>query len=80
MLVGITTNEDIRSLHPAAVRPGRCLAQIEVGPLPAGDAAAWLGRTDGITSALTLAELYARRDAAKPITCPGQAARVGLYL
>jgi hypothetical protein len=36
VLVGITTNEDIRSLHPAAIRPGRCLAQIEVGPLPAG--------------------------------------------
>jgi len=80
VLVGITTNEDIRSLHPAAVRPGRCLAQIQVGPLAVGEAAAWLGRTDGITSALTLADLYARRDAAKPIVSPGYAARVGLYL
>ncbi|MGN6676657.1 MAG: DUF5925 domain-containing protein, partial [Streptosporangiaceae bacterium] len=40
VLVAITTNEDIRSLHPAVVRPGRCLAQIEVGPLAPAEAAA----------------------------------------
>jgi uncharacterized protein DUF5925/ATPase family protein associated with various cellular activities (AAA) len=80
VLVGITTNEDIRSLHPAVIRPGRCLAQIEVGPLPAGEAAAWLGRADGITSALTLANLYARRGAAEPIASASEATRVGLYL
>ncbi len=34
VLVAITTNEDITRLHPAVTRPGRCLAQIEVGPLP----------------------------------------------
>jgi len=80
VLVGITTNEDIRSLHPAAIRPGRCLAQIEVGPLPAREAAAWLGRARGITSAMTLADMYASRAAAEPIASARQAVRTGLYL
>src|SRR4051812_18831443 len=43
-LVGITTNEDLARLHPAVTRPGRCLAQIEVGPLPQREAETWLGR------------------------------------
>src|SRR5215831_14622257 len=80
VLVAITTNEDIRVLHPAAIRPGRCLAQIEVGPLPAREAAAWLGRARGITSAMTLADMYASRDAAEPIASARQAVRPGLYL
>ena len=80
VLVGITTNEDIRSLHPAAIRPGRCLAQIEVGLLPAREAAAWLGRARGITAPMTLADMYASRAAAEPIASASQAARTGLYL
>jgi hypothetical protein len=59
VLVAITTNEDLARLHPAIVRPGRCLARIEVPALPFGEAASWLGTTaDGAT----LAELYALRD------------------
>ena len=42
-LIAITTNEDLASLHPAVVRPGRCLASIEVGRLPYAEAVAWLG-------------------------------------
>lgn len=38
VLVAITTNEDLSRLHPAVVRPGRCLTQIEVGRLPFGEA------------------------------------------
>lgn len=41
------------------MRPGRCLAQIEVGPLDAAEAAEWLGRPIGRDA--TLAELYALR-------------------
>jgi len=47
-------HEDLRQLHPAVVRPGRCLAHIEIGPLapavgehparPAGSHAAHAGR------------------------------------
>jgi hypothetical protein len=80
VLVAITTNEDIRSLHPAVVRPGRCLAQIEVGPLAAAEAAAWLGAGGDVASPLSLADLYARRRAGAPISSALPPARVGLYL
>lgn len=60
VLVAITTNEELGRLHPAVVRPGRCLAQIEVGPLPRDEAAKWLGGEDGLVGpSATLAELYA---------------------
>jgi hypothetical protein len=63
VLVAITTNEDLARLHPAVVRPGRCLAQIEIGALPYLEAVAWLGDSAGVASAgATLAELYALRD------------------
>jgi Domain of unknown function (DUF5925)/ATPase family associated with various cellular activities (AAA) len=47
VLVAITTNEELGRLHPAVVRPGRCLAQIEVGPLSQDEATAWLDERDG---------------------------------
>jgi hypothetical protein len=63
VLVAITTNEDLARLHPAVVRPGRCLARIEVPALPFGEAAAWLGTSAGVPAdGATLAELYALRD------------------
>ncbi len=80
VLVAITTNEDLRTLHPAVIRPGRCLAQIEVGPLPAAEAAEWLGRPDGAATPMTLAELYARRNSSAPISSVAQSASPGLYL
>lgn len=80
VLVAITTNEDLRALHPAAIRPGRCLAQIEVGPFPAAEAATWLGQPADGVPAMTLAELYARRDARAPICSTPPPAAVGLYL
>lgn len=80
VLVAITTNEDLARLHPAVVRPGRCLAQIEVGALPYEEATRWLGRTEGVPpSGATLAELFALRDgvAGHPATAPET---TGLYL
>jgi hypothetical protein len=63
VLVAITTNEDLSRLHPAIVRPGRCLARIAVDALPYGEAVAWLGKPDGIDpGGATLAQLYALRD------------------
>jgi hypothetical protein len=59
VLVAITTNEDLRQLHPAVVRPGRCLAHIEIGPLAPAEAGALLGRP--VAGPVTLAELYAMR-------------------
>ncbi|SEM34120.1 ATPase family associated with various cellular activities (AAA) [Nonomuraea pusilla] len=80
VLVAITTNEDLTRLHPAVVRPGRCLAQVEIGPLTRDEAVAWLGSTQGVSpSGATLAELYALR-AGREIPPSGADDSTGLYL
>lgn len=59
IVVSISTNEELSRLHPAIARPGRCLAEVEVGPLPRKEAAVWLGSPTGIgPDGVTLAELY----------------------
>jgi hypothetical protein len=83
VLVGITTNEDLERLHPAVVRPGRCLARIEVGPLTRRESVEWLGTEEGVgREGATLAELYALRRGTSPTSLPeprvGEDA--GLYL
>ena len=82
VLVAVTTNEDLERLHPAVVRPGRCLSRVEVGPLTGSEAAHWLADTAVTAPAegATLAELYALR-AGPGILLPAPAApRDGLYL
>jgi hypothetical protein len=80
-LIAITTNEDIASLHPAVVRPGRCLASIEVGRLNHAEAVAWLGTPRGIgPRGATLAELYALRTGAHPVTVAAAPPSTGMYL
>jgi hypothetical protein len=80
-LIAITTNEDLASLHPAVIRPGRCLASIEVGRLPYAEATAWLGSARGIgPEGATLAELYALRTGAQPVTVPTASPATGMYL
>lgn len=61
VLVAITTNEDLHRLHPAVVRPGRCLAQVEMPAFPGAEANMWLGRPGACAAPVTLAELYALR-------------------
>ena len=81
VLVAITTNEDLATLHPAVVRPGRCLARIEVGPLPYHQATAWLGGTAGIgPHGATLAELYALRAGTAPLAATAEPAPIGGYV
>ncbi|HET8651966.1 MAG TPA: DUF5925 domain-containing protein [Gaiellaceae bacterium] len=63
VLVLVTTNEPIKTLHPAVARPGRCAANIEFDPLTAEEAGAWLrqhGSEESADGPLPLAELYAR--------------------
>ena len=63
VLVLVTTNEPIKTLHPAVARPGRCAANIEFEPLTADEAAAWFqqqGSSETADEPLLLAELYAR--------------------
>ena len=91
VLVAITTNEDLSRLHPAVVRPGRCLAQIEIGRLSAKESAAWLtrelaGRPDPLPplgpDGATLAELVALRNGERQIATPTPTPteRAGFYL
>jgi hypothetical protein len=80
VLVAITTNEPLAALHPAVVRPGRCLAQVEVGRLSPTEAAAWLGRSDAVVGGgATLAELYALREGRGTVT-PPRSTETGFYL
>jgi hypothetical protein len=65
VLVLVTTNEAIRTLHPAVARPGRCAANVEFRRLSAEEAEEWLQRhgVDGeARAARTLAALYARAE------------------
>ncbi|WP_243713226.1 DUF5925 domain-containing protein [Actinomadura sp. 6K520] len=86
VLVAITTNEDLARLHPAVVRPGRCLAQIEVGRLTQAEAAAWLDGTDASPDEIgadgaTLAELAAlRKGERRPDTGEAPMSATGFYL
>jgi hypothetical protein len=81
VLVAITTNEDLARLHPAVVRPGRCLAQLHVARLPFDEAAAWLGTPTGIgPDGATLAELYELRDGGSRVEIREDPPRIGQYL
>jgi hypothetical protein len=81
VMVAITTNEPLARLHPAIIRPGRCLAQVEVGPLTPTEARQWLGETVLVPrDGMTLAELFARRAGSGPIESGEREARVAGYL
>lgn len=56
-LVLLTTNEPLSELHPALVRPGRCLAEIEFTPFSAQEAHEWLAAAARPPGPSTLAEL-----------------------
>ncbi len=81
VLVCITTNEAFSRLHPAVVRPGRCVAQIYVGELPHPEAAEWLGTSSGIgPNGATLAELFALRGELEQVRHLEEPKPGGLYL
>lgn len=71
----ITTNEPLAAVHPAILRPGRCLASVEFVPLPAAQASALVGRP--VHGPMTLAEALS----ARPLeTADSTPAAVGQYL
>jgi hypothetical protein len=79
VLLLITTNEPMRALHPAVVRPGRCLADVQFRPFAAAEAGEWLGAA--VDAPVTLAELYRARGDLDPIVSGDHApARPGSYL
>jgi Domain of unknown function (DUF5925) len=69
ILVLVTTNEEIRTLHPAVARPGRCAANVDFERLAPEEAGAWLAAhgVDGApTDSRLLASLYAQLEGADP--------------
>lgn len=83
VLVCLTTNEPLGRLHPAIVRPGRCLANIHVGRLPQAEANRWLGRGNGAqvgVEGATLAELLELRGDFNQVEHPEEPAPNGQYL
>ena len=69
VLVLVTTNEEIRKLHPAVARPGRCAANVEFDPLGTAEATAWLerhGLPKETAGPRTLASLYAELEGRDP--------------
>ena len=69
VLVLVTTNEEIKTLHPAVARPGRAAANVEFEALTRDEAAAWLQRHEvdaAPREPRTLATLYAQRDGRDP--------------
>lgn len=66
-LILLTTNEDMRELHPALVRPGRALAKTEFTKFGIAAANAWLMDQPTVNSPKTLAELYELRGETKRI-------------
>lgn len=70
----LTTNEPVGALHPALVRPGRCLARVEFTPLSAAETATLLGRP--VDRGQTLAEVMT----ARAVATEAPAEAVGQYL
>ena len=65
VIVLVTTNEPLRRLHPAVVRPGRTWMELEFNELSVDEANAWLAsrRSDRrVARRTTLAELFAHGD------------------
>lgn len=65
VIVLVMTNEPLRRLHPAVVRPGRTWMEIEFARLTEGEAGAWQdarGIARPAEGAVSLAELFALAD------------------
>lgn len=79
-MILITTNQDIKDLHPAAARPGRAASNLAFRAFDTSQANDWLaahGANADATRPLTLAELYARLDDDGPTVAPVDGGRVG---
>lgn len=73
IIVLITTNEELKTLHKAVQRPGRCSSLIKFNPFARMEAEDWLAAHNvsdvNVNGGMTIAELYeARQNDKKPIT------------
>jgi hypothetical protein len=68
-MVLLTTNEELTRLHPALIRPGRCLARTEFLRSSAQEARIWLGdEASTAAGGATLVELFDARRSRRPVT------------
>lgn len=83
VLLLITTNENIKELHPAVQRPGRCLANQHFPAFAAAEARDWVDRQGGdrlrVDNDMTLAEMF-ERIRPRQIAPHRQVIKVGQYL
>jgi hypothetical protein len=69
VIVLVTTNEEIKKLHPAVARPGRCAANVMFDALSRDEASEWLaahGIDEASAGSRTLASLYAQAEGRDP--------------
>ena len=69
VIVLVTTNEEIKKLHPAVARPGRCAANVMFDALSREEASEWLsahGVDEESRGSRTLASLYAQAEGRDP--------------
>jgi hypothetical protein len=76
----LTTNHLLDRVHPALLRPGRCLAEVEIPPLEPAEATAWLGDGTVVRTPTALADLYAHGQADDVIRHRVEAPPPGQYL
>ena len=81
LLILITTNEEVTNLHPAIVRQGRCLVNLEFPEFSEAEACEWLKSRGYISESLpkrmTLSELYASAASQPSIVNAAPSSRVG---
>lgn len=73
----VTANSELSALHPALVRPGRCLVDLQFDRFTETEAQAWLGGATCVPGPMTLAELFEHRRSGSLPTGP---APTGQYL
>lgn len=81
LLLLLTTNEPVHALHPAVVRPGRCLADVQFTLFSRQQAVQWLaGAGAPPPGDCTLAELYRLRGDVDTIATSRPAPNLSAYL
>ncbi len=78
VLVLLTTNEPVDDMHPALLRPGRCLARMDFPAFDITEAAGLLG--DRPTGPMTLAEIMERKGRLTRLEATTSPTRPGNYL
>ena len=74
----VTTNEEVRALHPAVARPGRCASLMEFTRMSADESRVWLAGRNAeaeVNGAMSLASLFALAEGYEPGSEPER--RVG---